>query len=318
LHRLASQCRHLLSLAGYREPAIAETVVACVEDQMMRLASIRAIVLLLSVAITSVPAAETLDQQNDVTGSATADSTSSGFEPAQTFTVGVAGTLSRIEAQLSRPSFTTNGSVTLTIYNTISGVPNASLGTADLSWDAIPTTGYAFQSFDVSALAIPVHVGDVLAASIRSDGFFLWRNSFNGNTYAGGETKFRVQGMPTGPWTSYTPPHDSGFKTYVLATASGLPGDFNNNGEVDAADYVTWRKYLGAPSEAALNGHGDNLNGVDQGDYTLWRAHFAAAAGSGTDAVAAVPEPGVLLLTIAAMGIISTCGSRHSAGRIRR
>ena len=102
-----------------------------------------------------VRAAEVLDQQNDVGMSATADTASPfAVETGQTFTVGVAGTLSRIELQINR-IFGSGGTAILTVYNTSGGIPNASLGTATRNWDAIPSGGFAYQSFDVSAFQYP-------------------------------------------------------------------------------------------------------------------------------------------------------------------
>ena len=174
----------------------------------MRLQSICVLSVAVLAAVNDASAAEILDQQNDVTGSATADSAGPfSQEIGQTFTVGIAGTLSRIETQLSRPGFSSGGTVILTIYNTSAGVPNASLGTATLPWDAIPTTGFGYQSFDVSLFAIPVHVNEVFAFGIKSSGdaLFLLRSTFNMSTYAGGETMYRVLNSPPGPWTSFSP-----------------------------------------------------------------------------------------------------------------
>jgi hypothetical protein len=213
----------------------------------------------------------------------------------------VEGTLTRIETQLSRPGFSSGGSVLLTVYTASVGVPNASLGTAMLPWDAIPTTGFGYQSFDVSSFAIPVHVNDVLAFGIKrsGDALFLLRSTFNMSTYNGGETMYRVLSSPPGPRTSFSPSHDSGFKTYVLAAPVGLPGDYNNNGVVDAADYVLWRYNLGAPAGTLPN---DTVGGViGQAQYNTWRANFGAhsGAGSGTVRSAAVAEPtsALMLLT---------------------
>jgi hypothetical protein len=75
----------------------------------------------------------------------------------------------------------------------------------------------------------------------------------------------------------------------------GLPGDFNSDGRVDAADYVLWRKT-------------DNT----QAKYNEWRANFGAEAGIGGGSaglVAAVPEPGSLLVALcgaAAMALAFT------------
>jgi hypothetical protein len=60
------------------------------------------------------------------------------------------------------------------------------------------------------------------------------------------------------------------------------PGDYNNDGAVDAADYVAWRKGLGTAFTAD--------------HYTLWRAGVGLTAGSGALASSPVPEPNTLLL----------------------
>jgi hypothetical protein len=64
---------------------------------------------------------------------------------------------------------------------------------------------------------------------------------------------------------------------YVLFLQSWLPGDYSLDGKVDAADYVVWRKSLGAnvPSFTGADGNGDGV--VDQDDYLLWRANFGNA-----------------------------------------
>jgi hypothetical protein len=245
---------------------------------------------------------EVLDQQNDVTGSATADSTASGGqELAQTFTVGVHGTLSRIEMQLSRPNFTTSGNLIVNVYNTIGGVPDVSLGSASLPWNAISTMGFGFQSFDVSSFEIPVNVNDVLAIGIKAETLFFWRSTFDLDPYDGGESMYRVLNSPPGPWTSYTPSHDYGFRTYVdMLPDSELPGDYNGDHAVNAADYTVWRNNLGAATEATLLGNGDGMNGVDFSDYTHWRSNYGASNGGGAalGPMQSVPEPNILAMLI--------------------
>ena len=68
-----------------------------------------------------------------------------------------------------------------------------------------------------------------------------------------------------------------------------VPGDYNFDGTVDAADYVIWRKNDGMPA-----------------GYDTWRANFGEPAGNGsaTTANATVPEPTTLvMLIVAAVGI---------------
>jgi len=87
-----------------------------------------------------------------------------------------------------------------------------------------------------------------------------------------------------------------------------LPGDFNQNGTVDAADYVVWRDGLG-------------LTYVPS-DYNLWRSHLGQTASSGSGAMAAaVPEPEswIFLGAATAMLLFSSPGAaarRRSANRL--
>ena len=39
--------------------------------------------------------------------------------------------------------------------------------------------------------------------------------------------------------------------------AAGLPGDYNNDGKVDAADYTVWRNHLGEADETNINNNGN-------------------------------------------------------------
>ena len=75
---------------------------------------------------------------------------------------------------------------------------------------------------------------------------------------------------------------------------AAFPGDFNQNGVVDAADYVVWRNGLGTT--------------FTQNDYNVWRAHFGQTAGSGSNTVAntTVPEPATLVMLIVAVSGVLT------------
>lgn len=87
----------------------------------------------------------------------------------------------------------------------------------------------------------------------------------------------------------------------------GLPGDFNGNGVVDAADYVNWRT---TPS---------NFGG-DPAGYDLWRANFGAGSpgsGSNLGGGAAVPEPGTMSLVIFTLGcLVVRCRSVFRSGAV--
>jgi hypothetical protein len=75
----------------------------------------------------------------------------------------------------------------------------------------------------------------------------------------------------------------SGIGEYSLEfTGVILPGDFNRDGAVDTADFVTWRKTQGINvlPHAGADGNGDGV--IDGDDHTVWRANFGSVgAGQG-------------------------------------
>jgi T5SS/PEP-CTERM-associated repeat protein len=82
-----------------------------------------------------------------------------------------------------------------------------------------------------------------------------------------------------------------------------LPGDYNQNGRVDAADYVLWRNTL-SQAGVGLAADGNGNGQIDSGDYNIWRAHFGQSAGNGALTGGSVPEPSTLaLLILAATGV---------------
>jgi hypothetical protein len=79
-----------------------------------------------------------------------------------------------------------------------------------------------------------------------------------------------------------------------------IPGDYNQDGAVDAADYVYWRKATDAGLDDLPNDN-DDAGPVGTAEYSLWQTNFGAGASGGGGSTGAVPEPasGVLLLVAA-------------------
>ena len=65
-----------------------------------------------------------------------------------------------------------------------------------------------------------------------------------------------------------------------------LPGDYNQDGTVDAADYVVWRSTLDQTGTDLVADGNDN-GAVDAADYQLWRANFGSRQNSAIGALAA-------------------------------
>jgi hypothetical protein len=106
---------------------------------------------------------------------------------------------------------------------------------------------------------------------------------------------------------------------WTLGPVPGVNGDYNNNGKVDAADYVRWRDRLG---QSFVLPNDTTPGTVTQADYTVWRNNFGASLGSGSGSAisgAAIPEPaaavsitlGGILLSVLRL---SRVAKRHSSG----
>ncbi len=84
----------------------------------------------------------------------------------------------------------------------------------------------------------------------------------------------------------------------TLVGQLGVAGDYNQDGYVDAADYVIWRKTVGTDAPMA-DGDGSGL--VDEPDYQLWRQAFGTATAGQGGGSTAVPEPRGAWLVIGAV-----------------
>jgi hypothetical protein len=79
---------------------------------------------------------------------------------------------------------------------------------------------------------------------------------------------------------------DIGAFEVQTATGPSLPGDYNKNQAVDAADYVVWRKTLGTFAVNLYAGaDGDGNGRIETQDYNLWRARFGAIGGAAAQLV---------------------------------
>jgi hypothetical protein len=78
---------------------------------------------------------------------------------------------------------------------------------------------------------------------------------------------------------------------FVPVAAPLITGDYNNDGEVDAADYVVWRNGMGTT--------------YAQNDYEAWRAHFGNTAAGGSISQASAPEPTSVILLLSGIFMAS-------------
>jgi uncharacterized lipoprotein YddW (UPF0748 family) len=81
-----------------------------------------------------------------------------------------------------------------------------------------------------------------------------------------------------------------------------IPGDYNSDGLVNAADYTVWQdSWLQFGEDLPADGDGDGF--IGNSDYDIWVANYGAPFASSSSS-AAVPEPTTLTLVI---GLVALC-----------
>jgi len=146
------------------------------------------------------------------------------------------------------------------------------------------TPGWVGLGGQTRYLGVRIDLNDAGQASLNNNPNQYW--------YGWIGVKITNEADATGEVTGWGYETDIG--TSILAGEVGIPptqdGDFNLDGQVDAADYVKWRKT-------------DSANGAL---YTEWRTNFGepASGGSGFQAMSSsshgVPEPGSFMLALMA------------------
>jgi hypothetical protein len=97
----------------------------------------------------------------------------------------------------------------------------------------------------------------------------------------------------------------------VVPEPTIMPGDYNQDNVVNAADYVVWRKMFGREVPRGTRADGDGDGVIDMPDLDVWRSEFGRIAPGG--AAGTVPEPSVALLLLT-LGMF--CGRRgRTVGR---
>jgi dockerin type I repeat protein len=95
----------------------------------------------------------------------------------------------------------------------------------------------------------------------------------------------------------------TGKRSLDFTVSSGMTGDFNNDGSVDTADYLVWRKSLGQTgTNLAADGNTDNK--IDDEDYGMWRSHYGEMVHADPLATGAVPEPLAAALVVEGLSLM--------------
>jgi hypothetical protein len=183
---------------------------------------------------------------------------------------------------------------------------NATLSTYMITFDSSVTD----PRLHLYSLGSTLDFGVIPLTKLSGQDFFF----VSGSTVTGVADDFPPPGTPTdangtvqlnGTFTSLnftaTTIHGGDEIFLQIGFVPGHPGDYNDDGLVDASDYVVWRKNVGAPAGALPNDIDGGTIGPAQ--YQTWRANFgepngAAAGEAGAFTQAEVPEPTTLALFV--------------------
>jgi hypothetical protein len=158
---------------------------------------------------------------------------------------------------------------------------------------------------------IDLFSGNPIRVVLTYDGSLLHEKLTDSITLASYETFFPINipatvggstayvGFTAGTGFSPGDQHISDFQFVTNAVGPGaLPGDYNNNLTVDAADYVLWRDLLG---QSITIPNDTTPGGINTVDYDVWRSNFGkatSASAAGAFAAAPIPEPSAVILLL--------------------
>jgi endoglucanase len=93
-----------------------------------------------------------------------------------------------------------------------------------------------------------------------------------------------------------------------------VPGDFNRDGTVDTADFVTWSKTQNQTVPIGAWGDADRNGVVQVADQAIWASHFGMTSGEGAgQGGSSVPEPAQIWMVV--IGAVSALACRTRATR---
>jgi hypothetical protein len=100
----------------------------------------------------------------------------------------------------------------------------------------------------------------------------------------------------------------------IVVNSQELPGDFNRDGVVNAADYTVWRDSLRATDATASQGDATGEGLVDEADYAVWRGNYGATAPEKFVTAVGLPEGSLVATVVSTAAPTSTAVELGAAG----
>jgi hypothetical protein len=163
------------------------------------------------------------------------------------------------------------------------------------SFDSVAVTGPAALAGNLNVKLLGGYVPDV-----DDDFTILTGNTITGS-FANLDPNSRVNILGTDGSFLVTISDNQVVLSDFLLTPPILPGDFNDDGVVDVADYVAWQKLV--DTDTTLPNETASPNEVDELDYGAWSGNFGASDGGAN--AASAPEPSSTMLLMLACTVMA-------------
>jgi hypothetical protein len=142
--------------------------------------------------------------------------------------------------------------------------------------------------------------------------------TFTGGTgqFAGATGHGTIDGVTTlPPFPTNTGGVEQEMRGILTLVPPMVPGDYNRNGIVDAADYVVWRKNDGTPAgyDAWRANFGANVTSADHVAESVAASWESAVRRGGLPIMSAVPEPSSILFVVELVVLLAVMPKRVGA-----
>ena len=128
-------------------------------------------------------------------------------------------------------------------------------------------------------------------------------NPYDGAAWSDNPVGMASRELADGSWDSWTFSPTFNFASFpanpIAAPPPVAPGDFNQDGRVDAGDYMAWRTSFSSTNKLAADGNGNGI--VDAADYVVWRKLARNSADALATSALQIPEPFTSALTLCAL-----------------
>lgn len=299
-----------------------------------------------SLSATSLADVDPLDQVADTDTDGTPDGNLTDLSVTTVSTDALPPDLSQLVNTSASVAYSGNNTITVQMHGSRSGT-DSGLGPPGGSYESTAAYRLPFENLDAGTtltvawnlnwvrpsegITSPHGIALRRGFDLDSRGLFIPFSVLEGST-SGMET-FDLTATGGGFFDTYTleidlymvglttdlVPGESWDATFVITTPpittppQDLPGDFNDDANVDAADYVVWRKNDGGTT--ALPNDDELGTPIGTEHYDLWRSHFGETQLPGAGASGEIPEPGTFLSV--ALGIVAFGACRERAVRSR-